>query len=360
MDTEKQTHEIAKVENVTFYFIGNNANLISPLADFAGCLPNIFKVFSPSVVQIFNENKFKIYLLDNPIPNACCYKEGREIYITTGCMEFFWLSIFCNISIALKAKSIRSSDNEDDELKKHEFFVPADAYAAIQRCKAIVKGCVTPWPQDIPRPNSNYELSDASPASFACEMVQYGLGFFILHELGHWVVWAEGNESKVPKMKERQCDAFAVKSYLNRDWFNHGLSGNRSNAFKKKMLALLECGAMLTFFDQLSNRGNSTHPDGIDRLKAMFDEENTGEASIFDFEDENKYKPNDPDFDIRPSVGYAADMLFFYLQNIVEPPTTQLLEKRTKILNSRYDSPKELFEVLFEYYKELEVSKAGQ
>lgn len=357
MPIEQPIREISKVGNVTFYFIGRPENLLSPLAEFAACLPNVLDVFAPSIKEILDSNHFAICLVDFNMINALCDKHNKIIYLTTGCMEFFWLSIFSNISLELKAKEARSTGNEDDEFKRHDFIVPSDVIAANQRCKALYSGNISPWPLEIPRPDPNYDLSDESNASFASEMIQYALGFFILHELGHWVVWSTGKESKDPITKERQCDAFAVKSYLNRDWFNQGLPGDRGNAFKKKMLALLECGAMLTFLDQLRSAGNTTHPDGIDRLKAMFDEENTGEANIFDFENEENYKPNDPDFDIRPSVGYAADMLYFYLQNVVEPPTEQLRERCNEILHSKYESPKELFETLSIYFKELELVK---
>lgn len=357
MSTEQPIQEISKVGNITFSFIGSYENTISPLAKFAGCLPKVLNVFAPSIIEILNNNHFSICLIDDNIINAFCDKQNKIIYLTTGCMEFFWLSIFSNISLALEAKKARSSGNEDEEFGRHDFYVPSDVLAANQRCKALCGRNITPWPLGIPRPECNYDLSDGMPASYACEMIQYALGFFILHELGHWVVWNSGKESKDPITKERQCDAFAVKSYLHREWFNQELPGDRSNAFKKKMLALLECGAMLTFLDQLRSAGNTTHPDGIDRLKAMFDEENTGEANIFDFENEENYKPNDPDFDIRPSVGYAADMLYFYLQNVVEPPTEQLRERCNEILHSKYESPKELFETLSIYFKELELVK---
>lgn len=355
MSTEQPIQEICKDGNVTFYFIGRPESTISPLAAFAANIPNVSCVISSHLYKAYDDNNFAICLVDFNKIRVACDTQNRIIFITTAFLEFFWLLIFCNMS---RENRRRNHEKGSDETPSMEALEMAKAeMAAYQRCKELSMGIMRPWPSIIPYPDNNSNVNDHTPASYATELVQYALGFIILHEFAHWKQYDEATESDNLMVNEIQADTFAIQAYLDRVWFNNEITGKRANAWGKKMLALIECGGMLTFLDQLRKGKDNSHPSGISRLWSMFREENTGEINIFDFDDDENYAPKDKDFDMRPSVGYAADMLYFFLQVIVQPPTEELELKKERLLRQQYDSPAHLLKVLRDFYQELERHK---
>lgn len=329
----------------TFVFDGDPNNAISPLSCFFGNLPSVFACLTPEQNKYFEG--FRIVLKDDLVPNCSCCSEKKEIVIHTGYMEFLWLSIYASLSLYLQSPYSRR-DSTDEELQKSCVLTwTEDVLEAQKRCFDIINEASEPWPECINMPIPTYDVKDGTKASMASDIMLYGLGFVLLHEMAHKMM-TDAGEVNQGIQHEFHADIFAIHQYMSDEWLNRCICGNRRNAFGKKMFAMLSVGAMLIFLDQFRDKPSVSHPSGIRRFHNML----SYDTNIFDLDDEEEYEPNDADFDIRPSIGYASFVLLTYAQSVLKINSSELRQLRDQLVKGSYGSPLDLYIALKKLFQD--------
>lgn len=329
----------------TFVFDGDPNNAISPLSCLFPNLPSVFGCFTPEQNHYFDG--FKIVLKDDLIPNCSCCPEKKEIVIHTGYMEFLWLSIYATLSLYLQLPYSRSDSTNEDLQKQCPIAWTEDVVVAMQRCSNIKSEGLTPWPDCIDMPVSDYDVKDAKISTFSSEIMLYSIGFVLLHEMAHKMM-SDAGEVEQGIQHECYADIFAIHQYMSDEWLNHCICGNRRNAFGKKMYAMLSVGAMSIFLDQFRSRPSTTHPAGIRRFHNML----TNVTDIFELDNEEEYIPQDADFDIRPSLGYASFVLLTYAQSVLKIKSEELRQLRNQLVKGSYGSPLDLYKALKKLFQD--------
>lgn len=316
-----------------YLFEGDAMNAISPFSLFLSQFPNVLSLYTKEQRDMFDGVKF--VLVDSP-EQICECDGAKKIIISSAYLEFLWLSIYYNISFFLQ---MPFSHIGDDKCERKTICITSDVHMAKERCKEIMRGIMTPWPEIIPFPHPEYDVNDGSVVSLTSELMLYALGFLFAHELGHMLLAENGKEYNNME-EECMADSSAVSNYMCSEWFDECITGNRANAFKKKMIAMLEVGTMLTYKDQFREHSSKTHPAGIHRLDRML---KNVDDSIFNLGEGVTYTPKDADFDIRPAIGYAAITLYFHAQHILVAQSADVEKLKEKILCGAFDDPLDLY-----------------
>lgn len=336
-------YSIHQQQGVKFSYEGDINNAISPMSDFVRILPSILCTLTDEAIELFNG--YEIILEDKNDYYVRCLPEEKTILISSITLELLWLSTYTNISLFTKAQ--QTEENRNIASNEHFIVCPVSTPIAINRFKDVCRGNLPPWPNHLPMPTCEYDVNNGKIEDFTSEITLYALGFIVLHELSHSLMHQIGQvETNIEN--EIRADEFAISNYMDESWFNNYLTGNRSNAFRKKMMAMIETTAMFIFADQLRNRNRQTHPSGIKRLRAVL--RNNG--TLLECDNPDEYIPADPDFDLRPAIGYAAYVLFFYAQNIFEPQNNHLQEMQNTLLCREYETPLELYNKLEQLFIE--------
>lgn len=308
--------------NIRYYF---SALEHTPFRFVAEKLPHLLALFSRRV----QENLSGLNLIIEDSYSIDAYEYGSQIVLTTGLFEHLWLSSFLHYSFYLQTPF----GNPQIDDSPREIVWTEEMKACARRLLSLPNEKRAGRPEILPTPTAEYDVSSGNIADLATEMALHSYMCILLHEVKHYIDFQNGIFSDSTISIEAAADNYAIESFMQIPNLVELNEQKRDNAYKKRILALIEMGAFLSFYELLSNDEDPTHPNGIYRIHNVLKKQ----SNIFDFIDDNNPNIHNLYTDIKPLIQYA--MLVLNLDASITLPehseTKQKLD--SMLLNNDYE-----------------------
>lgn len=289
-------------------------------------IPGILAGLCPAIVPSLGG----LNIIFDDESNIDAYQYENTIVISLGLLEHLWLS--CYLHYGLYTQTAWGNPSISDI--NHQPDYSEDLIACLNRLFKDKDTLSSIWPEELPKPSPSYNLADKKNEDFASEFAIHSYICVLLHEIKHFLDYKNGETYSRPILAEYAADNFAIEEFV-KNIDKAGLDGQKlKNAYGKRMLALIEMGEFLSFYETLSIMEDGIHPNGFYRIHNIL-RQNT---YMFDLVDDENYDPQKDLFDIKPAIQYACFVLSHDLQLLL-PDGSDVKQSMSTLLSQKHESP---------------------
>lgn len=306
----------------------------SPMCQLYNRVVDIFKAYPDEILKYFEG--VTIQLTENHIP-ICGEIFGGAIQISTGFMEKLWCNTFLDVAMSLQY-SLLYSQVDCEHGKSVEVKWSQEMFACYEYI--VLYANKTEWPGKLPAPIPDYIITqDSSLRDLTTEIFLYELMMIFLHEAKHIDNNRKGKYQDNVLADELDADTFAVNTYMGMELPDAEIINKKINFFNKRMLSMVELGSYYITCSILSPEKDEKHPAPISRIESYI----SAVSGVLGVKRENDYDYSSDKYDIRPTIGHAANILHMRLQYLVLPFANSMHQRCLDAISSEFESPFNLY-----------------
>lgn len=306
-----------------------------------------FADLKPALEYLLNNELLKllngctIILKDEDVPNAYFNKRNKNIYITTGLLEYLWWLSYFNYDLYAKSPWGNTAMKFDVHHQHYGVLYTEQHDVVINRLKDIHnKTKAVEWPNLIEKPKSLFDVSDGTSSNAASELMFHSLAVILLHELCHRVIHV--NHINYPRLIEEQiADWFAFTQFFKLSEHNTLGETHIHNAIGKRFIACVNAGFFL-LINNLNHPHGAYYPNGFNRLETII----SHNSKILDLKDDRLYNPQNDIYDMRKVISYVTFLLVVHANEWISPDNKYGLLVRKLLADYTYDSPFYVYKTL--------------